>query len=156
MEKILNQRLIFELPEETTIVEVIENILESNNIKEDDDEYFDKVIRDEETRNIIIRDAAITIFEKKISDKKVVDLLAAHLGISKETAEKIVVEIKEKLIPFAKMADFEKENLENVKANLGNHDEKPGLIGKEEFQKQLLEKLKVAQGAFVPEPPQNI
>jgi len=97
-----NQRIIFDLPEYTTLLDVIDEILKNNGVEESDEEFFDKDIRGEEPRGIIIRDAALTIAEKKLPEDKLIDFLQKHLKTSKETAEKIVSDIKQKIMPFAK------------------------------------------------------
>ena len=105
-----NPKIDFALPEDTSLVDVIYDILEKNNIKQSDEEFIDKVIqRKEESRVVIIRDAAVTVFQKKISESKVVELLQKHLETSKEIAEKIVADIKEKLIPYAQIIDTNKK-----------------------------------------------
>lgn len=102
MKKNLNQRMAFVLPEGVTVVDVIDEILTNNNIGESDDEYFNKSAQGKEPRLLITRDAAVVLFEKKVPENKLVELLAKHLETSKETAQKIIADIKQKLIPYAK------------------------------------------------------
>ena len=102
MEKNKKQRIILDLPGETTMVEVIEDILKNNGLEESDDDYFYKSIKGEESRFIVMRDACFVIAKRKIPEDKLLEILAEHLETSKETAEKILSDIKQKLIPFAK------------------------------------------------------
>ncbi|MDO8530299.1 MAG: hypothetical protein Q7S10_02750 [bacterium] len=109
MTKSSSQQIVFNLSEDVTLLEVIKNILENNNLKESDEDFFNKDKRGKEPRAIIIKGAAVSVFEKKVPEKKIVEFLAKHLEVSEETAEKIVGDIKQKLIPFAKIVDTEKE-----------------------------------------------
>ena len=103
------------MPEEISMVDVIEEILNRNELQETSEEFFNKDIKGIEPRKIIIRDAAISIFQKKIPENKLVELLEKHLETSKETAQKIVSEIKQKLIPYAKVWEPTKEDLSYLK-----------------------------------------
>lgn len=104
-----NKRIIFNLPEDITIVDAINDILKSNGLEESDEEYLKKSQKNEDTHLTIIKNAAIAIYQKKISEKKLTELLEEHLETSKETAEKIVNNIKEKLIPYVKTLNLEEE-----------------------------------------------
>ena len=44
-----------------------------------------------------------------IPEEKLVELLEKHLEVSKETAEKIISDIKEKLIPYIKIINIEEK-----------------------------------------------
>lgn len=127
MKKINNKRVMFALPEGTTITEVIFGILESNGLKESNEEVLNKSADGKDSKLIIVRDAAITIVEKKIPEKKLIELLQKHLATSQETAEKIVYDINQKLVPFAKIIDLEK--------NSKIEDQK------EKFREELLKKI---------------
>ena len=50
--------------------------------------------------------------KQKIPEKKLIELLAKHLKTTHLTAENIVKEIKEKLIPYAKVIDLEQQERE--------------------------------------------
>ncbi|OGZ63722.1 MAG: hypothetical protein A3A98_00315 [Candidatus Staskawiczbacteria bacterium RIFCSPLOWO2_01_FULL_40_39] len=107
MEKINNQRIVFNLPEDTTIVEVIDEILKNNGLEENNKEFINKLKQEKEPKFSVAKDAAITLAQKKIPEKKLIELLAKHLETSKENAEKIVRDIKQKLIPYAKKVPTE-------------------------------------------------
>ena len=102
MEKNKNKRIIFDLPEEITTGDVIYAILKDNGLEESKKEYLEKSVKGKETRLAIIRDAALTMVQKKIPDKKLAELLAKHLETSEKTTENLIADIKQKLIPYAK------------------------------------------------------
>ena len=91
-------------------VDIILDILKSNNLLENSEESIKKERAGREPRIEIIRDAAITIKEQKIPDAKTAELLADHLGVPHETAKKIVEEIRQKLL-----SDSEKKPAQEVK-----------------------------------------
>ena len=93
------KRVIFNLPEETTFIDVVEGILANNGLAETSEEFYEKDIAGIEPRLLIVRDAAISAFLKKAPENIIIDLLGKHLESSKETAENIFREIKNKLLP---------------------------------------------------------
>ncbi len=123
-----NKKIIFDLPEDITIISVIDEILKNNGLAESAQEFLDRDDNNEEPRLIIVRDAALTMAEKKVPENKITELLQEHLKISKETAEKIVNDINQKLIPYAKIIDLEIT--------------KQATDQKENFQEELLNKIK--------------
>src|SRR6185295_11611087 len=112
----MNNKIIFTFPDEkTSVVEIILRILKDNKLEENDEEYVDKVTKGIETRLIIIRDTIRVLVEKKIPERKIAELLTEHLQTSPEIAGKIIVEIKEKLVPFARIAsETPKETLDET------------------------------------------
>ena len=50
MEKINNQRIVFNLPEDTTIVEVIDEILKNNGLEENNKEFINKLKQEKEPK----------------------------------------------------------------------------------------------------------
>ena len=127
MEKNNNQIIDFVLPGDITLAEVIDDILKKNGLKESLEEYYDESNKDKEPRVVIIRNAALVILQKKIPEEKLVELLQKHLETSQETAQKTVNDINQKLIPFAKIINLEKESkIEDQK---------------EEFREKLIEKI---------------
>ncbi len=130
-----NKRIIFDLPTDADTADVINEILKDNDLKETLDERFDKIINNEDSKLVIIRDAAIILVQKKISEEKLVEFLQKHLGISMEIARKVVTDIKEKLIPYAKIIDVKKEE------ELREKEEKTKKQ-KEDIQEALLEKIR--------------
>ncbi len=128
-----NKKVIdFDLPEDKSIIDVIYDVLEKNGLGlgEDPDTWPDE---SEETQAMIIRSAAITIFQKKIPGEKLIEFLQKHLKTSKETAENIVTDIKEKLIPYAivieekKMPELSVQEilLEKIKNNVSFKENPP-------------------------------
>ncbi len=106
-----NQKITFTLPGDITVAEIIGEILKNNGLQESDEEFLDKFINDLESRTFIIKDATLSIVEKKIPEKKLIELLQKHLETSQENAEKIISDIKQRLIPFAKIIDLTKETI---------------------------------------------
>jgi len=104
-----NHRLIFNLPYDITTIEVISEILKNNGLEESSKEYFDKSIKGIEPRKKVIKGAVVVLFEKKIPEEKLAEFLAKHLECPKETAKKIIADIKEKLIPYAKIIEIKSE-----------------------------------------------
>ncbi|MSU54880.1 MAG: hypothetical protein EXS48_03580 [Candidatus Staskawiczbacteria bacterium] len=119
-----NNKISFIIPEETSMAEIIDKILKNNGLEESDEDFFDKTIGDIESNIAIIRDATITTAKNKLPESKVIELLQTHLNIPKQTAEKILQDIKQKLIPFAKIKD------------VGINE------GKEKFREELLNKIR--------------
>lgn len=137
MEKYKNQRIIFDLPESADAISVIDEILENNDLKEGVEEFFNKSIKGVSPRKITIRDATIDIFQKKTSEKKLVELLVKQLEISKQVAENIIKDINEKLIPYAKIIDLTKEaDIESKQKEKTKTD-----YDKEKYRQDLLMKI---------------
>jgi len=119
MDKSNNKKIIFELPEELILFRVIFDIIKNNGIKESKAEALNKEVNGKDSMFKIVADTAYVVAEKKIPEKKLVELLEKHLETSKETAEKILSDIKEKLIPYAKEVsptEDEKENSQDFSA----------------------------------------
>ena len=145
VEDIKNQRLVFDLPEDMIVFDVIDEILKNNGLVEGPKEYLEKKSRGEETKLIIIRDAALVLFQKKIPENKLVELLAKHLECTKEVAEKIVQDIKEKLVPCAQIIEVGSEE------EIANEREEEK---REKFKKaneELLNKIRVSTPELEPE-----
>ena len=110
MEK--NKRIIFDLPEEITHIEVIDEILKNKGLEESAEDFYNKDIKGIEPRLIIVRDAALVLFTKTAPEKKLTELLAKHLETEHKTAENIISELKEKLLPYAKIVKEPEEEVE--------------------------------------------
>src|SRR3989344_8218117 len=134
MEKNSHQRIIFNLPGETTTAEVMLEILKNNKLEENKLEFLKKSIKGEDTHLSIIRDATFTMVEKKIPEEKLVELSAKHLGVPKDSAERIVADIKKKIIPYAQIIDMEKIRKETDQ----NKKEQKSEYNKENFREELL------------------
>ena len=119
---IKNQKITFLLPDNITIVDIIDKILKNNGLEESLTDFIDKVTQKKEPRKMIIRDAALTITEKKFPEEKLVELLQTHLETSKEVAENIIKEIKEKLIPYAKEISMDEEKITETPLTLSTQE----------------------------------
>lgn len=130
-----NKRIFFNLPGEITLREVVDEILRNNSL-----ETNRRTTEGGESKVAIIRDAARILFQRKVPQEKLAEFLTSHLGTSPETAQKIIGEINQKLIPFAKFVE-ERDETPNPSAiqEKGNT-----------AQKVILEKIK---GKSVPPPP---
>ena len=127
------KKIIFDVPGDTDTTEIIDEIMKKNGLKENLEEYFNKLTNNEEPKLIIIRDSAMVLAQKRVPEQKLIELLKEHLEITQDIAEKIISDIKEKLIPYVKIIDVEEEKKEEIKKT-----EYP----KEDFQEQLLDKIR--------------
>jgi hypothetical protein len=93
-----NQKIIFELPENTNAGEIIFEILENNGLEYSSNDDLSKSLE----KIVIINAAAKDIFERKISEDDTLSLFTRKLKISEPEAKKLLKELKEKLLPFAK------------------------------------------------------
>lgn len=109
--------------------ETIKQILKNNGLEEDETEASEKVSQGRESRSMIIKDALIAIQQRKISEERLAELLQKHLETSKETAEKIIQDINQKIILPAKTSDLE-ENTETTPYD------------KEKYKEELLDKVR--------------
>lgn len=95
------QRVIFQI--ETGPVVVVSNILKKYNLEESSEEACKKINEGKKPRtNIIIR-AASDLVLNKISETGFISTLEKQLEITKQTAEKIINDVKEKLLSTAKI-----------------------------------------------------
>jgi hypothetical protein len=128
-----DEEVFFALPEEKSLSEEIMKILENNGLKESPSDFFKKDSQEKEPYAIIIRDAALSLVKKIVPEKTLLDFLHKHLKISLKIGEKVLEEIKEKLIPYIKIltpqeieAKTQKENLENeLLKKIGNPPQNP-------------------------------
>jgi len=142
----INQKIVFNLPEEITTIDVIDEILKSHGLEENSKDFFNKIIAEEElgkeSKVSIIKDVAVLIVQKKIPENKIVELLGKHLEIPQETAEKIIQDIKEKLVPYAKVIDLEKESIERERRKQEAEKQREIEYKKEKIQEELLDKIR--------------
>ena len=140
------KNIVFNLPENITSADIISQLLKSNGLEESDEEFFNKDAEGIEPRFVIVRDAVRTMVEKKIPDEELIGILSKHLEIKKEVAENIIKNIREKLIPFAKVVDSQEESGEPRKPKAKDEENR-----KEAFRKakeELLRKI----GKNIPTP----
>src|SRR3989344_3930877 len=112
MQKEINKRIIFNIPGDTTLVDILEDILRNNGLTESDEEYFNTSQQGKEPRLLIIRDAMLILIQNKVPEKKLASFLSTHLKTSPKVAEKIIEEIKEKLLPSVKEVTNGTEKIE--------------------------------------------
>ena len=72
MQKEINKRIIFNIPGDTTLVDILEDILRNNGLTESDEEYFNTSQQGKEPRLLIIRDAMLILIQNKVPEKKVI------------------------------------------------------------------------------------
>lgn len=96
-------RIDFEIPggESRSLLEVIYEILRDNNLWPPKKEDL-KNLNSGESYAITIRDAAVIMYKKRIPEEKIVELLQKHLKTSPETTQKIIVSIKQRILPYAR------------------------------------------------------
>jgi len=137
-----NLRVIFTQEADLALVD----ILKENDLQESDEEFFNKLENNQEPKETITRGAVATIARKTIPDEKTIELLTKHLDISHEKAEKIVYDIKEKLLPLLKIYPDEKFDdynfREKVSEEIFGSENTVIEYEKEDFQKELLNKIK--------------
>lgn len=89
---------------------VFADILKSHGLEESDEEFLNDVMDLKESRRTIIRNAAITLAKKIIPEKKIIELLQKYLELPKESVEKIIRDVKNKLLPLLLVYPDEKFN----------------------------------------------
>lgn len=109
-----NKEIDFELPGDKSVIDTIYDIIKDNGLVESPEKLLDRYRSKKESPALIIRDAALIIFQKKIPDEKLAEILAKHLETSKEIAVRVVGDIKEKLVPYIKIVDSTKDKEASV------------------------------------------
>lgn len=99
----MTQRIIFDVPEETTPAEIISGILKKNNIEEADDFLYGDI---QNLKLIITATLAKDFFDKKATEEEIIVSFQNKFKISRENAKKIATDIKQELIPFAKKVEI--------------------------------------------------
>jgi hypothetical protein len=94
-----NQKIIFEVPEDTNPAKIISDILEKNGVIDsiNDIDYTERI-----QRLIFINNSSKDYFSEKISESILQSSIQSQLKISENTAKNIVKDIKETLLIFAK------------------------------------------------------
>jgi len=138
-----NKKTTFILPDEITIIDVISEILINNNLESSSSDILNKLRREKISKFIIIRDAALSFAGKKITEKDLLLSLQKQLDISEDSAKKIVNDIKQKLMPFAKIINFDVEESPPPKVSSDEEDsfspfvKKPDVLNVEENKKLI-------------------
>lgn len=104
------KQIVFQLPENTYLFEMIDEILKKNNLEQTPKDFFSP--SNAESRSHIIKDSAIILYQKKVPEDKLADFLEKHLKTSKENVKKVIIDIKEKLVPYIKVIDVIEEKEE--------------------------------------------
>lgn len=141
--------MIFTFPGETTIIEVIDEILKNNGLTESPGEFFNKSTKGQEPRAIVVRDAAISLTRKKAPEDVIASLLQKHLATSKEVAQKIISDIKEKILPFAGRKEAPEKS--STKIDLPEEEKKEAF---KKAKEELLRKIEINKNIPKPEPKQ--
>ena len=131
--------IIFNFPGDVTSADIIEQILLTSGLGENEEEFSEKDAKGIEPRFIIVRDTAYAMIGKKIPEEKMVEILAKHLETSKETAQKIIQDINEKIVPFARTTSSDSEA---EKSRVVVPQEKPTTYDKEKYKQELLNKIR--------------
>lgn len=103
----MTKRTIFDLPGEVDTVDALGDILKKYGLEESLDDFFEKLENDEEPKEIVLRDAALALAQKRAPEEKIVELLQKHLRTTPEVSNKIVADLKEKIIPYFRVVDLE-------------------------------------------------
>ncbi len=101
-----NLRVIFTQKAESVFFDILKN----NELEESDEEFDAYIFKEKESRAMIIRDTIEIMARKIIPEDKLVELLQKHLEVSQDATEKIIKDIKEKLLPLLLMYPDEKFN----------------------------------------------
>ena len=87
------------MPGEETAPDIISDIMESNGFKGVTE---DLIFSTETPKLVTVHNAIKDFFDKKISEESFNELLKNKLKISEENAIKIIKEVKDKILPYAK------------------------------------------------------
>jgi len=109
-----NTKTTFLLPEDLTILDVIFEILKNNNLEETESEMVKKVSQNQPSNFIIVREIASSLAGKKVSEKDASLGLQEQLKITDGTAKKIISDINQKLMPYAKTINFVQEENKKI------------------------------------------
>jgi len=127
-------KIYFELPDDVSVIKAGYEILEENQIQEKHEEWMNKLKNKEDTYALIIVDTAEALFTKKIQEDKLTELVTKHLSTTKDIAQKIILDIKEKILPYAKIIGPEELGEEKPlgvkKVEIGNVEKNAEIIQK--------------------------
>jgi len=114
----------FEMPEDVSVVRYINEILKNNSVKKNTRDWNTWMTGTEgkESQVLIIKNTAKIIVQEKLPNERIIELLQRHLEVSKETAGRIILDIKTKLIPFAKVVNLYEESLAIIQAGIKKPD----------------------------------
>src|SRR5581483_7789633 len=127
-----SRNITFSSPSGSTEDSVVDEIIKRNYLQEDPQDFLEKFFQDEEPIALIIQEAAVSLAEKKIPEKRLAELLQKHLEVSQKTAENIVSDIQQKLVPFIRIetpktsntkSSYRQELLKRVQKNISEQSE---------------------------------
>ncbi len=128
MENNNQKRIIFEGKKDPN--DIIMEILESNDLKETLDDYLDKIDKEKEPWLDILYKSAKNLASGNITDKDFILLIQKQMNISDKTAENILKEIKQKLLPMARTLDKDEIEEESAEATLVQQINRPIPVAK--------------------------
>lgn len=104
-----NKNILVIFPDEAKLV--FSKILEKNNLQETDQEFYNYLDSNKETRRMIVRDAVRIMAKKILPEEKLIELLINHLTMQRDLAVKLIQEIKIQLLPL--LLVFPEEKLQD-------------------------------------------
>ena len=101
----IKQRIIFDVPGEITVAQIISDILKKNGVMLDtvEDLFNEKKL----PKITVAINTTKDLFDKKIAEDKMSGLFQEQFQIPKESAISIIKELKEKIIPFGKKIELD-------------------------------------------------
>lgn len=123
---------------------IFADILKNYNLEESEEEFLDDIMDRKESRRTIIRDMAIAMAKKMIPEENLVELLQKHLGVPKEFIEKVVRDIKNKLLPLLLVYPEEKFDDPVFREEISGE-----VFGGEEFLDKSFEKKVLPESSYV-------
>ena len=122
---------------------VLHKLLKKYGLEESEEEIFSKMDRDEDYKEKIVRDAAEAAVRKIIPEKNLTELLQIHLEMPQTSAENLLKDIQEELLPLIQMYPEEQFNNFDFREEIS---EKifgvEGLSGTTSATKELIEKIR--------------
>jgi len=128
-----------------TFLKVSSDVLQKYKLDESPEELIEKMKTDKQLYCEIFMDIVRNLFGKSIKENELVPLLESKLSISKEIAEKLGIDIKEKILPLIKEVETPteeqkeetRENIQTEKDDELSFIKKTPIISVEENEKVL-------------------
>lgn len=92
--------------------EIIEKILEGNGLREDSEDWFNKTEQNEKTRFDVLLKFSKGLASEKITEINFLADIQQQLNISEQVARNILKEVKEKLLPLARILSDDEIEME--------------------------------------------
>lgn len=87
---------------------VFSDILKNYGLGETDKEFNEYISDDKESREMTIRDAVTVLVQKRAPEEKIVELLQKYIEVPRDIVEKLIIDIKGKLLPLLVIVQEEK------------------------------------------------